>query len=323
MPHRSHTELEASKRWFRQAEFGLFVHWGLYAVPAGVWLAKPIPWLGEWIMHTARIPVREYEQIAARFDPVGFDAKAWVAMAEEAGMRYLVFTTKHHDGFAMFNSMADPFNIVRKTPFARDPVYELAEACRDSSVRLCLYYSHVQDWHEAHAGTGPRDSNYGNTWDFPKGTPQGFDEYLERKVKPQITELLTQYGPIAMLWFDNPLPSLTRTHAESLVSLVRALQPGCLISSRIGHGLGDIRGFGDSELPAAEVSCPAEACVTMNDTWGFKHDGGKWKSPDELLVIRRLAIGRGCNVLLNVGPMPDGCIPPEAVERLHSLRSSR
>ena len=309
-------DLDDAKPWFQQARFGLFVHWGLYAIPAGEWRGRQVPWLGEWIMHTARIPVREYEQLAKAFSPVRFNARDWVRLAEQAGMRYLVFTAKHHDGFAMFHSKADDFNIVDASPFGRDPVAELAEACARTTVKLALYYSQAQDWHEPHAGTGEYDEGYGNRWDFPQGTPEGFQEYMERKALPQIRELLTQYGPVAMMWFDNPIASFTRRHAETVKDLVRSIQPQCLISARIGHQLGDIRGFGDNQMPENGVACPAEACVTMNDTWGYKREGGIWKSPEELLALRRQADGRNCNLLLNVGPMADGSFPPEAVERL-------
>ncbi len=319
----SFVDLDDAKRWFLDAQFGLFVHWGLYAIPAGEWRGRPVPWLGEWIMHTAKIPVREYEQLAAKFNPTRFDAREWVRLAEDAGMRYVVFTAKHHEGFAMFQSRADPFNIVDASPFGRDPVAELAEACARTSVRLALYYSQAQDWHEAHAGTGPLDRGYGNRWDFREGTPDGFQRYMDRKALPQIKELLTQYGPIAMLWFDNPIASFNRQHAETVKQVVRTLQPQCLISARIGHGIGDIRGFGDNQLPEDGMTCPAEACVTMNDTWGYKKHGGRWKSAEELQKIREQAAARGCNLLLNVGPMADGCFPPEAVDRLKCFAGQR
>jgi alpha-L-fucosidase len=315
--------LDESKYWFSHADFGMFVHWGLYAIPAGVWKGVQIPWFGEWIMHTARIPIREYEALAKGFNPTGFDARSWVRMAEDAGMKYLVFTAKHHEGFAMYRSKADRYNILEATPFKRDPIEELAEACRGTDVKLALYYSQAQDWHEAHAGNGPNDDAYGNTWDFPQGTAAGFSEYMERKSLPQITELLTLYGPIAMIWFDNPIASFTREHAENVKRLVRSLQPQCLISARIGHGMGDIRGFGDNQLPEQQMSCPTEACVTMNDTWGYKLDGGRWKSVPELVRIKEKAAMNKCNLLLNVGPMSDGRFPPEAVERLACLSVQR
>jgi len=313
------TEMNEALRWFTEAGFGLFIHWGLYAIPAGRWRGAEVPFLGEWIMNTARIPIREYEPLARQFNPKAFDPREWVRMAEAAGMRYLVFTSKHHDGFAMFRSDADPYNVVDATPFRRDIVGELAEACRDSRVRLALYYSQAQDWHEPSAGNGPLDREYGNTWDFPPGTADGFRRYMDRKMLPQLTELLTRYGPIAMLWFDNPIPSFTRRHAEEVRSLVRAIQPACLISARIGHGLGDVLGFGDNEFPDDVPNGPAEICATMNDTWGFKLNGGRWRTGEELLRMKARATAQGCNLLLNVGPMADGRFPPEAVERMQFM----
>ena len=179
--------------WFRSAKFGLFIHWGLYSVPAGEWRGKKVSSIGEYLMHAEYIPISEYETIAAQFDPAGFNAREWVGRAEEAGMRYLVFTAKHHDGFAMYRSKVDRFNVVEATPFGRDVVAELAEACRESPVKLGVYYSHCVDWHEPHGGNLPGDLKddgivWGNDWDFPKGTPEGFDLYLRNKVEPQLTE---------------------------------------------------------------------------------------------------------------------------------------
>jgi len=316
--------LEDSKKWFKQAGSGLFVHWGLYALPAGEWKGEKIPWLGEWIMHSAKIPVKKYERLAAQFNPSEFNAREWVELAEKAGMRYLVFTAKHHEGFAMYHSKADRYNIVDASPFKRDPLAELAEACRGTKVKLGVYYSQAMDWHEPSACNAPCDKGYGNNWDFSPGTPEGFSEYMDRKAKPQIKELLTQYGPIAMMWFDNPMPSFTAEHAKEVKHLVRALQPGCLISARIGHGLGDIQGFGDNYLPEDKMhECLSEACITMNDTWGYKKDGGRWKSSQELLKIINQSASMNCNLLLNVGPMADGRFPPEAINRLEQIAKSR
>jgi alpha-L-fucosidase len=306
--------IEDATQWFRDAKFGMFVHWGLYSMLAGEWKGHEYPWFGEWIMNVAKIPLREYRPLAAQFNPVKFNAKEWVRVAEDAGMKYIVLTAKHHDGFAMFHSRADAYNIVDATPFKRDVTDELAAACSGTPVRLAFYYSQAQDWTEAHAGSG----EYGNRWDFPlESTVEGFQEYFERKAIPQVTELLTQYGDIAMIWFDNPLGTYTRTHAEALKTLVRTLQPQCLISNRIGYGIGDIRGFGDNALPDKKVGgCPGESCVTMNDTWGYKKNGGRWKTGEELLAFRNICNERDCNLLLNVGPMGDGAFPPEAIDRL-------
>ncbi|MFN4180560.1 MAG: alpha-L-fucosidase, partial [Armatimonadota bacterium] len=181
--------------WFREAKFGMFIHWGLYAIPAGIWKGKEIPGIGEWIMFRARIPVKEYAQLAKQFNPVKFNADEWVQLAKESGQRYLVITAKHHDGFAMYDSKVTDYDIVDATPFGRDPMKELAEACRKHGIRFCFYYSHVQDWHHPDA--------VGNDWDYDP-TQKNFSRYWEEKAKPQIRELLTQYGPLGLIWYDTP-----------------------------------------------------------------------------------------------------------------------
>lgn len=317
-------ELEKSKKWFKNAGQGLFVHWGLYSIPAGSWNEKEIPWFGEWIMHSARIPISEYEKLTRKFCPLEFNAREWVTMAQDAGLNYIVFTSKHHDGFAMFNSETDKYNIVDATRFKRDPIAELAEACKEKDMKLALYYSQAMDWHEPHGANSINDEDYGNNWDFPYGNAEGFSEYMQRKVKPQIKELLTKYGPIAMMWFDNPMPSFTREHALDLKKLVRETQPGCLISNRIGHGLGDISGWGDNYVPEQKVDRLAEACITMNDTWGYKKTGGgRWKSTEELLQMIDHSKSHGYNLLINVGPMGNGKFPEEAVDRLKGITEYR
>src|SRR5687767_3095086 len=206
---------EAAKRerlkWFHDAKYGLFIHWGLYAIPAGEWKGQRIPGLGEWIMNRAKIPVKEYEQLAPQFNPVKFDAEEIVRLAKNAGMKYIVITSKHHDGFAMYHSKASKFNIVDATPFKRDPLKELAEAAQKAGIKLGFYYSQTQDWHEPDA--------VGNTWDFPDEDKKNFAKYLEEKVKPQVTEILTNYGPIGLIWFDTPR-NITKEHAQQLVDLV-------------------------------------------------------------------------------------------------------
>ena len=169
---------EARLRWFREAKYGLFVHWGLYAIPAGEWKGKTVPGIGEWIMNRARIPVREYEALASQFNPVKFDAEAWVRLAEDAGMKYVVITSKHHDGFALFDSKVSQYDVVDATPFKRDVLKELAEACRRRGIRLGFYYSQAQDWHEP--------DGIGNTWDFGPDEKKDFDRYLREKAEPQV-----------------------------------------------------------------------------------------------------------------------------------------
>src|SRR6516225_4222217 len=181
--------------WWTEARFGMFIHWGIYTLPAGEWKGEQIGGLGEWIMNRARIPVRDYEKLAGQFNPVQFDAEEWVSIAKSAGMKYITITSKHHDGFAMYGSKASPYNIVDATPFHRDPLKELAAACQKYGIKLGFYYSQTQDWHEP--------DGVGNNWDFPD-SPRNFARYLENKVKPQVRELLTNYGPISLIWFDTP-----------------------------------------------------------------------------------------------------------------------
>ena len=298
---------EKRLQWWRDARFGMFIHWGLYAVPAGEWNERPVPGLGEWIMNRAKIPVREYEQLAPQFNPVKFNADEWVAVAKNAGMKYIVITSKHHDGFAMFGSKASPYNIVDATPFHRDPLKELAAACKKAGLRLGFYYSQTQDWHESDA--------VGNDWDFTDESKKNFTRYLEAKVKPQVRELLTHYGPIGLIWFDTPR-NITKEQSEELVTLVHQLQPDCLVSGRVGHGVGDYDSAGDNQISVGKVRRDWETPVTLNDTWGFKADDNNWKPAS--VLIRQLAqvASRGGNYLLNVGPTAEGLIPQPSVERL-------
>jgi alpha-L-fucosidase len=301
---------EKRLEWWREARFGMFIHWGLYAVPAGEWKGKPIEGIGEWIMNRAKIPVAEYEQLARQFNPVKFNADEWVAVAKSAGAKYIVITSKHHDGFAMYGSKVSRYNIVDATPFHRDPMKELAAACQKAGIRLCFYYSQTQDWHEP-------DGN-GNTWDWPDESKKDFTRYLEEKVKPQVRELLTNYGPIGLIWFDTPRV-ITKQQSQELADLVHQLQPDCIVSGRIGHGVGDYDSAGDNQISVGVVKRDWETPVTMNDTWGFKKDDNNWKST--AVLIRQLCqiASRGGNYLLNVGPTAEGEIPQPSVERMAQI----
>ena len=306
-PAATEQERDRKLKWFREARFGLMIHWGLYSVPAGEWKGKLIPGLGEWIMNRARIPVAEYEQLAKQFNPVKFNADEWVRMARDAGMKYIVITSKHHDGFAMYGSKVSRYNIVDATPFHRDVMKELAEACHKYGLKLCFYYSQTQDWHEPDA--------VGNDWDFPDESKKNFQRYLDEKVKPQVTELLTNYGPIGLIWFDTPR-NITFEQSKELVDLVHKLQPDCLVSGRVGHGLGDYDSAGDNQISVGQVKRDWETPVTMNDTWGFKRDDTNWK-PTNILIQQLVQVSsRGGNYLLNVGPTSEGIIPQPSVERL-------
>jgi len=295
--------------WWTEARFGMFIHWGIYTVPAGEWQGKPIAGLGEWIMNHGKIPIAEYEQLAAQFNPVKFNADEWVAVAKNAGMKYITITAKHHDGFAMYGSKASRYNIVDATPFHRDPMKELAAACQRAGLKLCFYYSQTQDWHEP--------DGVGNTWDFPDG-PKNFQKYYDEKVIPQVRELLTNYGPIGLIWFDTPR-NITREQSQKLADLVHQLQPACLVSGRVGNGLGDYDSAGDNQISMGGAKRPWETPVTINDTWGFKKDDHNWKSAQVLIRQLATASSRGGNYLLNVGPTSLGVIPPESVERLAAV----
>ena len=286
----------------------MFIHWGLYSGAAGRWKGETHYGISEWLMFQAKIPVAEYETLATTFNPVRFDAREWVRLARDAGMRYIVITAKHHDGFALFHSRASPFNIVDATPFDRDPLRELADACAAEGVRLGFYYSQYQDWHEPDAR--------GNTWDFPDQENTGrFQKYLREKAFPQVEELLTGYGDIGLVWFDTP-GDMSRADSQKFVDLVRKLQPEALINSRIGHDLGDYRTLGDQEIPLRAAPGMWETVDTHNDTWGFAWYDQNWKSPRE--VVRRLVrvVGKGGNYMLNVGPTGTGEIVPEAARIL-------
>jgi alpha-L-fucosidase len=299
----------ARLRWFIGAKFGLFIHWGLYAIPAGQWKGRTIPGIGEWIMNRARIPVAEYEKLAAQFNPVKFDADAWVQLAEDAGMKYIVITSKHHDGFALFQSTASPYNVVDATPFRRDILKELAEACRRRGMRLGFYYSQSQDWHEADGA--------GNTWDFGPDEKKDYDKYLRAKAEPQVRELLTHYGPVALVWFDTPR-MMTPERAGRFSDLVRSLQPQTLIDGRLGAA-GDYITTGDNVIPSQVGAEAWETPATINHTWGYRKDDQDWKSPGEVTLKLLDIVSKGGNYLLNVGPMADGVIPPASQDVLRTV----
>ena len=296
-------------KWWREARFGLFIHWGLYAVPAGTWKGKKIPNIGEWIMLTAKIPNPEYEALAKEFNPVKFDADKVVRMAKDAGMKYVVITAKHHDGFAMYDSPSNDYNIVSRTPYGKDPMKALAKACKKYGLKFCFYYSQSQDWHD------PDGIN--NFWYFDE-TKKTFTDYLKRKCAPQVKEILTQYGPIGLIWFDTPC-AIPKRHSVMLSRLVHGLQPKCLVSGRVGSGVGDYGSLGDNQIPAGRLTGEWETPATMNDTWGFKSYDHNWKSVKTLLCLLTDLASKGVNYLLNIGPTADGVIPKPSVDRLAAI----
>ena len=301
--------------WFKDAKYGLFIHWGLYAIPAGEWKGKRIPGIGEWIMNRARIPVAEYEELARQWNPVKFDADQWVQMAQDAGMKYIVITSKHHDGFALYDSKVTTWDVVDATPFKRDILKELSAACQRKGMPLGFYYSQAQDWHEK--------GGAGNDWDF--GPDQGadgkelkdYDAYLRGKAEPQVRELLTGYGPVALIWFDTPR-MMTPERGQRFTDIVRALQPKTLIDGRLGVA-GDYVSTGDNVIPGKAPADAWEVPATLNHTWGFRKDDHDWKSPGEVLFKLVDIASKGGNYLLNVGPMADGVIPEASQATLREV----
>jgi len=300
---------EKRLEWFREAKYGLFIHWGLYAIPAGEWNGKRSPGLGEWVMFRSRVPVKEYEQLASRFNPVKFNADEWVKVAKDAGMKYIVITSKHHDGFALFKSNASTYNVVDATPFKRDVLKELADACARAGIRLGFYYSQSQDWHEPNGA--------GNDWDFPADDKKDYDQYLRGKAEPQIRELLTGYGKVALIWFDTPR-MMTGDRPHRFTRLVRQLQPDTLIDGRLGAE-GDYTSTGDNVIPPNVSGEAWEVPATINHTWGFRKDDTDWKAPGQIAFKLVDIVSKGGNYLLNVGPTAEGVIPQVSQDILRTV----
>jgi alpha-L-fucosidase len=300
---------DAKMKWFREAKFGLFIHWGLYCIPAGEWKGQPIAGIGEWIMNRAKIPVKEYEQLAQQFNPVKFNAEDIVKLAEDAGMKYIVITSKHHDGFAMYHSKVSKYNVVDATPFKRDILKELAEACAKHGMKLGFYYSQAQDWHEPNGA--------GNTWDFGIDSLKNFDQYLREKAEPQVKELLTEYGPVCLIWFDTPR-MMNKDRSQRFIDILHTLQPACLIDGRLGTQ-GDYRSMGDNRIPDTVITGDWEVPATLNKTWGYKKDDNDWKRPEDLTYKLVDIVSKGGNYLLNVGPTSEGLVPQPSQDNLRAV----
>ena len=291
--------------WFREAKYGLFIHWGIYAIPGGEWKGKPAPHGSEWIMKNMRIPLTEYRELAKQFNPQSFDPYYYVQSAKKWGMKYLTFTAKHHDGFAMYDSKVSDYNIMN-TPYGKDVVRQLADACEAEGLTFCLYYSQMQDWEDP-------DGN-GNNWDFDPAK-KDFKRYFYNKCIPQVKELLTNYGKIGMIWFDTPY-DMPKDLCEELADTVRACQPDCLINGRIGYGLGDFREVADNTIPVLSRSDVWESPMTMNSSWGYiKRDKSSKAATDVLQNLVRI-VGKGGNLLLNLGPDENGLSPKICTDAL-------
>ncbi len=307
--HETPAQYKKRMHWWEQARFGMFIHWGLYSQLAGYWKGKETPGLGEWIMHDDRIPVDQYAAMAKDFDPVQFNADRIVKLAKDAGMKYIVITAKHHEGFAMFHTKVDDYSIYSATPYHKDPLKALAAACKKEHMRLGFYYSQSQDWHH------PGGRAIGGHWD--PAQDGSYDAYLKNVAIPQIKELFTNYGKVSVIWWDTPV-DMTPARAAELVALLK-MQPGIISNNRMG---GDFAGDYDTPeqtIPPNGLGRDWETCMTINDTWGYKRGDHNFKSATTLVRNLIDIASKGGNYLLNVGPTGLGTIPAGEVKRLHQI----
>ncbi len=307
--------------WWRQARFGLFIHWGLYAIPAGQWKGETKH--AEWILTTAQIPVKEYEKFASQFNPVKFSAEEWVRAAKDAGMKYIVITSKHHDGFCLFDSKLTDYDVANATPFNRDIMKELSDECHKQGIEICWYHS-IMDWH--HPDYLPRRS-----WETRSAEGANFARYVDH-MKGQVKELLTNYGKIGVMWFDGEWEyTWTPEKGVDLYNYVRSIAPNIIINNRVGKGREGMAGtydpetasgdFGtpEQEIPATGLGYDWETCMTMNDHWGYNKNDHNWKSVEDLIQKLVDIASKGGNFLLNVGPTAEGLFPQPSVERLKAI----
>jgi alpha-L-fucosidase len=304
--------------WWTDARFGMFIHWGLYSQWGCHYPSTNGTMLNgqsEHMMQHLQMPLAQYAKIADVFDPTNFNAAEWVSIAKNAGMKYIVITAKHHDGFAMFNSPSSDYNIVKRTPWKRDPIKELADACHAQGLKFCVYYSLGRDWEDPDVPT--KNGYRSNTWDYPDESKKDFSKYFERKVKPQVRELLTQYGPIGIMWFDTP-EMISKAESAELVRLIHSLQPDCLINARVGNRLGDYA-VQEQKIPAGGNPQPWETCMTLNGHWGYFLGDENWKPAKTVIHNLVDIVSKGGNYLLNVGPTGQGIIPQGAVNDLQQV----
>ena len=302
LPGETKEQMDKRMKWWRDAKFGMFIHWGLYAVPAGEWNGKKVPGYSEWIQSQGKIPEKDYAKLQAQFNPVKYDPAQWVSIAKRAGMKYIVITSKHHDGFGLFDSKQTDYDVM-DSPYGRDLLGPLADACRAAGVEICWYHS-ILDWHQP-AAKGK---------DFPQ-----YEKYL----RGQLKELLTNYGRIGVLWFDGEwIPEWNEEYGRNLEAFLREIQPDLIVNNRVGKRKRSPGDFGTPEQEIPATGMPGwdwETCMTMNDSWGFKKGDNAWKSTGDLLRKLVDIVSKGGNFLLNVGPTAEGLIPAESVRRLEEI----
>jgi alpha-L-fucosidase len=299
---------DTKQQWFKDAKYGLFIHWGLYSILAGEYKGVKTDRIAEWIENHLDIPVEEYEKLVEQFHPTQFDADSFVKRAKEQwGMKYIVLTAKHHEGFAMYDSKVSDFNVVKATPYGRDILKDLQLACEKYQIRLGIYYSQAQDWDDPDGYMANKDNSQKN-----------FQKYFDEKCKPQVKELLENYGKLCLIWFDTPM-GITVDQTQELIDLVKSIQPDCLLSGRTGNHMGDYMTTGDNYIPRLPYEGDWEVPATVNNTWGFNRFDTHWKSADQILQLLLKIVSRGGNYLLNVGPTADGVVPPACVDVLNEV----
>lgn len=316
-PIKDEATLKQDKKmeWWRDARFGMFIHWGLYAEPAGEWKGEQIPGISEWIMLRAKIPVNEYEKLAENFNPVKYNAEEWVKLAKYAGVKYIVITSKHHDGFAMFHSKASQYNIYDATPFKRDPLKELADACKKHGIRLGFYYSQAQDWHEP-GGTYSGIDRGEPHWDANL-VREPLLNYINGKALPQVKEILENYNGLDILWWDTPI-GMTEEAAQLLQNEADKY-PELITNNRLYRPWPGDFTTPEQHVPPTGLDYDWEVCMTMNTSWGYKKNDNNWKSSAELIRMLVDIASKGGNLLLNVGPTAEGLIPDSSVVRLEQM----
>jgi alpha-L-fucosidase len=321
---------DARMKWWRDARFGMFIHWGVYSVPAGVYNGKQIAGIGEWIQASGAIPAEDYAKFPPQFNPVKFDAKEWVRIMKDAGMKYVVITSKHHDGFCLFDSKVTDWDVVDATPYKKDILRALSRECKKFGIKFCTYYS-ILDWHHPSQyptpGARSHHASLANN-SMKEGRKAEYVAYL----KTQLKEILDNYDP-AVLWFDGEWVNWwTEEDGKDLYRYLRSLKPGLIINNRIGKGRKGMEGLNKGEGYAGDFGTPEqqipptglpgvdwESCMTMNDTWGYKSFDHNWKSSTTLIRNLMDIASKGGNFLLNVGPTADGVIPAPSVERLADM----
>lgn len=306
------------REWFKDAQFGIMSHFGLYSIFDGEYRGQPCD---EWVRRHMEIPKKEYHALAGAFNPIYFNADEWIKTVKDSDAKYFVFTAKHHEGFSMYHSKVSKFNIVDATPFKRDIVAELAESCYKYGIKLGLYYSQDLDWDEENGGGFIECEFYKychNTWDYPLERQVDFQKYLDEKAIPQVEELLKNYGDLCLIWFDCPW-TMSQAQSDYFFELVRKYQPSCLVGGRLGNGVGDYGSGADNDVNMEIQKQLNEAPVTINDHWNFSVYDNNYKSPEKIREIRRNLNDKGINLLLNVGPDHLGRFPGPAVKILEEL----